>query len=139
MKKIVILFLTVLALSSFNTNSDSEFSIVGKWVGEIENDKGAVVFQEDGYAFFELQGKIFGGKEFDVNGKKGSMTYAVDYTTKPINIDVFIILSDGGESKTMLGIAEIINDDQIKLIMAFDGERPTEFEESETIIFNRVK
>ncbi|WP_129367009.1 hypothetical protein [Lutibacter sp. HS1-25] len=139
MKKIILLLLTTLILTSFNEYPTSEFSIVGKWKGEDEKDIGYITFQDDGYAYFEFQGQIIGGKEFVVNGKKGTMTYEVNYLKTPIEIDIIVQKIESGEINKLLCIVENIEKNVIKLQMDFNGNRPIEFDDKEAIIFQRVE
>lgn len=139
MKKIILLFITTLTLMSFNKVTNSEFSIVGKWQGQDENETGYIIFQKDGYAYFDFQGLIMGGEEFVIKGQKASMTYEVDYSKTPMTIDLIVKKIESGEIKKLLCIAEIINENQIKLQIDFNDNRPTEFNENDSLIFNRVK
>jgi len=139
MKKIIYLFLLSLLLTSFNVNSEAEFSIVGKWEGIDDKEVAYFIFQEDGYAFFELQGQTVGGKEFEIKGKKGSMSYEIDYSSNPMAIDFIVTIFEKNESRRLFCIAEKINNDKIKLAVGFGGERPTSFEGNDEMIFKRVK
>ena len=74
MKKIILLVLVTLSLASFTTPDGAAFNIVGRWKGSDKKSVGYLIFQEDGYAFLEENGKKIGGKNFVENGKKATMT-----------------------------------------------------------------
>lgn len=57
MKKIILLLLVTLSLTSFDTVDETQFNIVGRWKGSDKKEIGYIVFQADGYAYFEVQGK----------------------------------------------------------------------------------
>ena len=138
MKKLLLLFIATLTLTSFNKYSNSEFSIIGKWEGQDENESGYIIFQKDGYAYFDFQGQVMGGKEFVIRGQKASMTYEVDYSKTPMTIDIIVKKIETGEINKLLCIAEKIDKNQIKLQMDFTGVRPTQFNENDSLIFNRT-
>lgn len=138
MKKILLLFI-IAPLLSFNT-IDLEKNIVGKWKGEDEkNQIGLINFDKEGYASFEIDGRVMGGKEFDANGEKGSMTYSVNYDANPITIDVTMTLMASKTERQMLFIAEFKDDDTLVLASNFNPERPTEFNADNSITLHRVK
>ena len=140
MKKILLLFLIPLTLTSFNGSTKSEdFNIVGKWKGDDGNDVGYLVFLEDNYAYLEIEGQIIGGKEFEVKGKKGSMTYVLDYTTNPIQIDLITTRFDTDKTLKLLGIIDIINKNEVIVSLGFNGSRPTNFDTDESMTFKRVE
>jgi hypothetical protein len=64
MKKIILLLLVTLSLTSFNTVDNTHFNIVGRWEGSDKKEIGYIVFQADWYAYFEVQGQKMGGKDF---------------------------------------------------------------------------
>mgnify|MGYP001066447095 CR=1 FL=1 len=139
MKKIILLLITTLILSSFKTNPNTDFSIVGKWKGVADKEVGYFIFQEDGYAFFEFQGQIIGGKEFMMKGKKGSMKYEIDYSKSPMTIDFIVTVIDDNKTERLLLIANKINNDKLQIALGFNGERPTNFKEHDEMIFLREK
>lgn len=133
-----LLLLLVLPLLSMNIKNDKA-KFIGKWVGEDNNEIGFLNFQPDGYAFFEFQGQIFGGKEFVFEGKKGKMTYIVNEETNPIQVDFIITKLESGQQKKLLCIAKFIDDDTMKFAISYDDSRLTEFDTENTITFNREK
>ncbi|WP_458627544.1 hypothetical protein [Winogradskyella sp. PC D3.3] len=120
-----------------NTTSQKE-NFLGKWIGEDQSQIGYVMFDHEGYAAFEIDGEVMGGKEFYMKGQKGKMTYTINYDTNPIEVDFTITKIQSGEAKKILGIAEFTDKDVLIFDMSFDAERPTEFSDN-SITLKRVK
>ena len=139
MKKILLLLIIILSLTSFKNTSESDFNIVGKWKGGVNNEIGYFVFLEENYAYFEVQGQIIGGKEFEIKGKKGSMKYVIDYTTNPIQFDFITTRFDTKETLELFGIIDVINKNEIKISLGFNGSRPIKFDTDDAITFIRVE
>jgi hypothetical protein len=137
MKKIILLALVVLSLTSFNTKDSASFNIVGRWKGIDNKEIGYVVFQADGYAYFEMNGKKMGGKSFTENGKKASMKYKFDDSERLMKIDIIVQIVGEKTSHSLLGIGEKIDDNSFKMQMSYDNVRPKAFDKKETIVFKR--
>ena len=88
------------------TTSQKE-TIVGKWIGEDQNQIGYLIFDSEGYAAFEIDGQVMGGKEFYMKGKKGKMTYTINYNTTPIEVDFTLTKIESGESKKFLALLNL--------------------------------
>ncbi|MCB4798684.1 hypothetical protein [Neotamlana laminarinivorans] len=97
MKKFLIILLVIPFLSMTTKNDETKF--IGKWIGKDKNDIGYLNFDDEGYANFEIHGRIIGGKEFIQNGKKGSMTYEINSTKKPIEVDLIVTLTKAKNKK----------------------------------------
>ncbi|WP_264549982.1 hypothetical protein [Flavobacterium sp. N2820] len=137
MKNIILLALVVLSLTSFNTKDSASFNIVGRWKGIDNKEIGYVVFQADGYAYFEMNGKKMGGKSFTENGKKASMKYKFDDSERLMKIDIIVQIVGEKTSNSLLGIGEKIDDNSFKMQMSYDNVRPKAFDKKETIVFKR--
>ena len=137
MKKLFILLLAV-PLLSFNIKTDNS-KFIGKWAGEDGQEIGYLSFDAEGYAYFEIQGQIMGGKEFVQDGQKGSMTYEINDETNPIQVDLILTLLDSGEQNKLLCIANFIDNDTMEFALGFQGIRPIEFDEENSIILRREK
>ena len=135
MKHLFIFFIVPLML--LNSTSQKE-DFVGKWIGEDKGDIGYIVFDEEGYASFEIEGQIMGGKDFTMNGQKGKMTYSINDKVSPVEIDFIITKIDTEESMELLGIAEFIDKDTVNFSISYNSVRPTQFGET-SIILKRVK
>ncbi|WP_181364032.1 hypothetical protein [Algibacter marinivivus] len=123
----------------FNSNENDKGKFIGKWIGEDEKDIGYLNFDSEGYAYFEIQGQIMGGKEFVQNGKKGSMTYEINSETKPIQVDLIVTMFETKKQKKLLCISNFIDDDTMEFAIGFEGIRPTEFDSEDSIILKRDK
>ena len=139
MRKIILLLLVSLSLTSFDTVDNTQFNIVGRWKGSDVKTIGYVVFQADGYAYFEVQGQKMGGKDFVENGKRASMTYKFKEMGKMMHIDIVVKIVGEKNSHSLLGIAEKIDSNSFKMQLGYNNVRPTTFNKNETAIFTRVK
>ncbi|WP_397363469.1 hypothetical protein [Olleya sp. R77988] len=135
MKKTLLVLLT-LTLFSFSP-TQNKYNLIGKWIGEDKNDSFIVIFENDGYAEFQMNGEILGGKEFVMNGKKGKMTYTINYETSPIELDFKVTLLETGESRNLYGIAKFIDKNSIQLSIEYNSIRPTEFNNENSSILMR--
>lgn len=134
--KYVFTFL-IIPLFLLNSTSQKE-DFIGKWKGEDQGEIGFISFDTEGYAAFEIEGQLMGGKEFYMNGQKGKMTYTINTKTSPIEVDFILTKVITGESKKILGIAEFLDKDTMNFNMSFDATRPSEFGEN-AITLKRVK
>ncbi|MFC4632330.1 hypothetical protein ACFO3O_00310 [Dokdonia ponticola] len=137
MKRILILLLSIPFLSLTIETDDANF--IGTWVGEDENEIGRINFDSEGYAYFEVKGQIFGGKEFLYERKKGRMTYEINSETDPIEVDLILTKLESGEQKSLLCIAHFIDKDTMKFAIGYNDTRPTEFDSENSITFKREK
>ncbi|WP_111683070.1 hypothetical protein [Winogradskyella tangerina] len=137
MKKFLTLLLIVPLLSMTVEIDNSKF--IGKWVGEDGKEIGYITFDSEGYATFEIQGQVFGGKEFVLDGKRGKMTYEIKDGTEPIEVDLIMTNLDNGDVRTLSCIANFIDDNTMEFAMGFSDKRPTDFGGEDAIILKRVK
>lgn len=115
MKRILLLLICFTALS-FSHKNIEEYNFIGKWEGIDKGIAGCIIFEKDGTASIKIGDNILGGKDYYINGKKATITYIIDTSTKPINID-FIMHSEGYEVPGKLSfIAEIIDDNSFKIV-----------------------
>ena len=106
MKKIILLVLVTLSLASFTTPDGAAFNIVGRWKGSDKKSVGFIVFQADGYAYFEENGKKIGGKNFEENGKRASMTYKFKEMGKMMHIDIDVTIVGEKQTQSLFDTAE---------------------------------
>jgi uncharacterized lipoprotein YehR (DUF1307 family) len=118
-----------------------EDALVGRWKGKDKGDIGFLTLSADGFATFEMDGQIMGGKSFDMRGVSAHMRYTVDATTEPAAID-FIIYKDEtyNELNRLKGIYEMNTPDELHLALTFVGElgRPGNFS-TDNVMLYRVK
>lgn len=135
MKKLLIILFILPFFAVAQEESASK--LVGTWTSADSNEVGTINFYEDGYASFEVDGQVFGGKEFTIKGEQGSMTYEINTTTDPIQVDFIVTKLSSGKQKKLLCIAQFINSNTIKFNLNFEDMRPEKFDESNTIVLNR--
>lgn len=113
----------------------------GRWKGEDKDDIGFLTLSSDGYATFEFDGGILGGKSYDYLGVTASMKYIVDENTSPKGID-FIIIDNSTEKELgrLKGIFQLISNGEMEMAISFGEKptRPTDFSE-DAIVFSRVE
>lgn len=139
MKKIIgLLFLFVLTSSFTSSQVTKGFDIVGKWTGvDGNNEEGSFIFDEFGYAVMIKDGERTGGKEFDIDGEKGSMTYQLDESTSPIKFDVTVTILKTAQKMSMLCLMKIVDNNTIILASDFNNTRPTSFTKDNSITLKR--
>lgn len=135
MKKLLLLIVILPLLSITSVNAQDQF--IGKWLGDDGKDLGFVQFDQEGYATLGLGDQIMGGKEFTLRGEKGSMTYEIDASKQPIEIDLIVTKLESGEQKRLFCIAQFINDNEMQFAMDFNNQRPLEFTEENSIVLKR--
>lgn len=140
MKRIIsLLFICFSILSFAQKTSLEKYNFIGKWKGTDKNKTGYIILEQDGTASISIGGKVLGGKDYVINGKKAYIIYKIEDTTMPVNLD-FIMYLDGIEkTKRLLFILEIIDADSFKIASDFNDERPTGFAENNTMLMTRVK
>lgn len=128
------LLIPMLGFNTFQTKND----FIGKWAGEDKDNIGYITFDNEGYAAFEIQGQVMGGKEFEINGEKGTMVYTINTKANPIELDLTMTKLTSGEEKTMLCIAKFDGNDTLHFAMGLENVRPTNFDGDTAIILTRV-
>lgn len=139
MKKLLLLLFLAPLFAFISTNNDVEKKIVGKWKGEDKGEVGYFIFDEKGYAYMQMNGQVVGGESFIFNGKKGKMTYKVNSTVSPIELDLIVNIIDENAEHKLKFIIEFIDDDSIKLASDFGETRPKVFTADNSLIFKREK
>ncbi len=137
MKNALILFF-VLPYLFFTTNIQKT-DFVGKWTGEDNGEIGFIIFDDEGYAAFEVNGQLLGGKDFEMNGEKGEMTYKIDDSKDPIEIDLTMRKFTSKEERTLLCIAKFTDKNNLMFAMGYGDTRPVDFNGDETIELQRVE
>lgn len=138
LKKLSLALATLVLLLSFTTPKEE---YIGKWKGQDKGDIGFLTLTDDGYALFEFNGQIMGGKSYNHQGIDAYMRYTVNTGISPAGIDFIIYTKkDNKELARMKGIIEMDSSDELHLALTFgDGSsRPTDFSKDD-IVFNRVK
>ena len=80
-----------------------------------------------------------GGKNFEENGKRASMTYKFKEMGKMMHIDIVVKIVGEKNSHSLLGIAEKIDSNSFKMQLGYNNVRPKTFDKNETEVFTRVK
>jgi len=111
--------------------------LVGRWMGNGKNEVAYIQFDGDGFASFQIDGDIVGGKEFMLEGVKFSMSYTVTDSTTPLEVDLLLKNEATKEERTMRMIAKFYGKDSLQLGSNFNEIRPTEFTVDNAIMLER--
>lgn len=136
MKKILLLLVVGLLLSSFSIAGGENFNFVGKWMGKDETGSmGGFVFDKDGYVTLIKDGKEMGGKNSVIEGKTVIMKYVINQNTNPINFDLEMI--GNGRKKKAFFIIKVVNKDKIVIAGDMNETRPKAFTKDNSIALTR--
>jgi len=139
MKRIILTFLIGITLISCKGQTEKiDFDIIGEWKSEDQSGSGFVIFDNEGFANFNFENIKMGGKEFIKNGKRYSLSYIIDYSTSPINLDLTFRNVETNKEMKMLGIVKAMSVNEI-LYARGNSERPTNFRGNETIELSRIE
>ncbi len=138
MKNLIILFL-IIPLLSFKVVDTNP--LIGRWRGDDNGDVGYFTFYEDGVVSIEIDGNVFGGKEFSFKGEKATMTYRFNDGVTPFELDFIITILESGQERKSLGIVQIVDSETIRLVMNSENEavRPSGYDDGKGILLHRVK
>jgi len=135
--KNVILWLFVVSLSSFTAVAPSgNFDFVGKWTGKDDAGvTGGFIFDKEGYITMTKGDDTMGGKDFVIEGNRGSMKYTIDQSAKPIKLD--IIMEANGRTKKALLIIKIVDKNTIVVAGDMNSIRPKAITKDNSITLTR--
>ena len=144
MKKQLLLFLSIICLIGFTTPSIPQtHDIVGKWLGNDANQLGYIVLDGEGYAYFLIKARVFGGKNFTLGEDEAQMTYELTNVQKGsdyFKLDFVITLTaNQTEQKRMKCLLKWIDEDNFELASNYNNERPEDFTEKNTVLFKRIE
>lgn len=137
MKKYFLLLLILVALPAFKAVSPKEFEIAGKWVAIDKSAMVVLTLDKQGFATFQRGSEMMGGKEFYMNGEKGSMTYSTDFTKTPNELTLTVTKLATGQQRLIKGIFKVVNDNEMLVHLNFENNRPKNFNSKETLALKR--
>ena len=121
------------------SNTQSDFTLVGKWKGEDQSEIGYITFDEYGYALIEMEDMTVGGKEYVQDVQKFSLEYQVNYSVDPMPIDlIFVEIGTGGQ-QIIPCLAKVIDQNSMTFSLSTNGIRPDKIQDGNYIILNRVE
>jgi len=137
-------YLIIYILLICSINVYSQRSLFGLWKGVDRGEVGFLRLDDKGVAIFSFYDETLGGEDFMVNGVSAKLTYLVDSTKNPINLDFIVTNLDSNlELGRLLCIVEFIDDLKIKLRINFEGPvRPVNFmpvNNEETLILDKIE
>ena len=134
------LLVVTLLMSQLSTAQNQETDFTGKWtMTDYWNNESPLILSEDNYVSISINGEFIDGKNFVVqDGKKGELKYLINTDKSPIEIDLIAIM-DNEEKGRILGIIQLINDDEFLMTLSFDGVRNSNLDETNKENIVKVK
>jgi len=125
-----ILLLIFLSICAIKANSQNSQTLIGQWNGtDFWKNKSDLIFTEDKNVSLTVNGEKIGGENFMVNGIKAELKYEVDFAKNPIWIDLIAIEKETKIEKGRIkGILKYINENNIEILLDFNGKRYENFE-----------
>jgi|SRR6478735_135561 len=141
MKKSVKVLIALVALIFIFSFTPTKNQHVGTWKGVDEGVTAYFIFDSAGFATFQFDGKNIGGRSFVMEGTTAQMTYVIDYTTKPISIDLIVsAVKTGEEIQRAKGIVEFVSAEKMKVNIDFLSKgRPTSFTGEDAFVLTKEK
>jgi hypothetical protein len=120
-----ILFLIILSFLGTKSFAQDDKTLIGKWNGtDAKKETVTFIFTRDKHVSLHLRGKHYGGDDFEANGIKFEMIYELDYTKKPIWIDLILTEKESKvERGRTKGIIKFIDDKNAEILLNFKGNR----------------
>lgn len=137
MKKIVFLLICLSLVSFSSKKNNTDFNFIGVWQDAKVIKKGELTFNEDKTASLKVGDKTIGGKDYYLKGQKANVTYTIDTSTNPINIDLLMHVEGYVITRKITFIAEIIDKNTFKIASNFNDHRPESFTKENSIKLKR--
>ena len=136
--KNIIYLLIFITVSSFAQKPNPK--LTGLWKGtDLHNNIGYFNFDSEGYVTIINHNDTIGGKSFVQNGSTGSIFYKTDESSEPYSIDIIISKEGKDSTKGLLGIYKFDEKNRLVLCIGFEEtDRPVEFNEKNTMIFEKI-
>ena len=135
MKTLITLFILSV---SFSVTAQQD-NLIGSWTGEDKGEVGTVIFDNEGYCTFVIQGENMGGKEFQMDGEKGSMTYKIEDKASPYKVTLTMTKLASGDSMNMYGLIRFKDENTIECALGNPGVPVTEFTPENSMTLTRDK
>jgi hypothetical protein len=143
MKKYILLAASLLVIiTGCNTPSaKTTDKIIGEWKGMDKGMQVSFIFDKSNNAKFIQGNNVIGGGEFVKNGKKLELKYEIDYSNKPIWLDLVVYEKGANvEMGRKKGIVRFLSDNKIEYIINFsDTSRPDLNEKESSIVLTKVQ
>jgi len=140
MNKSIFTIIVVLTLSiACNTNTKTEFSIVGTWEWDQYSSTGKMVFYENGTVEIKQKKERKNGKLVLTDDKKISLEYKFDNTKSPITLDLIATKPESKRQLTTPCIIDIIDNNTIIFASGENGVRPQKVIDSDDrMVLDRI-
>lgn len=138
------LLIAIIFVGKVSNAQNTKNDFVGNWVAsDYFNNQNPLILSEDNYISMSINGEFIDGKNFIIkggknNGKKGEFKYSINTDKTPIEIDLIAFMDDD-EKGRILGVIKPINENNFLMILSFDGERNTNFDDTNKENIIKVK
>lgn len=114
-------------------------NIVGEWLS-IDEKYDKIIFTKDKYVLMSSrEDEMLGGSEFDSDTMgKINFTYDINQQGDLIHLDFVFTQINTSNQNRMLLIAKFIDNTTIKIASFANDKRPTEFTDSNTIVYKKI-
>ncbi|AXT19774.1 hypothetical protein D7030_01285 [Flavobacteriaceae bacterium AU392] len=133
MKQLLTLSLLLISLNCISQSND----FIGKWAVDGLGSDGIISFDKEKNVILYLEGQTLGGDDYQIEGKKASFTYEINYKTNPIQLDFIYTLLETGEQYRILFLAKFTGKNDLLLATSSNNVRPIEFKTENTMILKR--
>ena len=117
----------------------SNRSHIGHWSGRDHSARGKIFLYSNGFAFFSVMGRSFGGPRLNPNG---ALLYQINYSSHPIELDLVGVDSEYKELRRIKMIVEFLNTKQMRVCTYMTDVRPKSFDSlspCRTILLHKTK
>lgn len=127
-------------LQSFSNPNERH---IGEWKGiDHTGMVSSLILDKSNNAILVQGNRVLGGKDFEMNGMKLECKYEIDYSKRPVWLDIIIYKSGTTQEKTRFkGIVQFITDTKIQYRVNFNDGRYSKFDmldKENTIVFDKV-
>ena len=122
MKIFLISFICFNAVFAIQSCSNGKEKHLGEWKAESGGQVGSLILDKTNHAILVLGNQVIGGDNFVVQGKTGECKYEIDYSKKPIWLDL-VVYEPGrtDEAGRLKGIVRFITDHKMEYRVSFEG------------------
>ena len=138
MKTIFFCLFSFLILNTYAQNNTH----IGTWKGVDKDETINMTFREDGFILLEIKGMVFGGKEFEMKGRKMSTSYKIESMSPSPRFTVMLKNLETNEVESrMTGTITFKENNTAYICMkpTYENETDIAFEEKDCLLFTKIK
>jgi hypothetical protein len=92
----------------------------GEWKVNENGKNWSLILSKDGSALLVLNNQVFGGNDFELDGKSLSLRYEIDYSKTPIWLDFYVKEESTGSERKLSSIVRFLTDTKMEIRFNFD-------------------